>query len=60
MNLPMFKLDLEKAGKQEIKLPTPIESSKKQEQYRKTSVSTLLTIPKPLTVTGLQQTMENP
>ena len=56
----MFKLDLEKAGKQEIKLPTPIESSKKQEQYRKTSVSTLLTIPKLLTVTGLQQTMENP
>ena len=55
----MFKLDLQKAGEPEIKLPRPTESSKKKEQYRKTSISTLLTMPKPLTVTGLQQTVEN-
>ena len=46
----MFKLDLEKAEEPEIKLPTSIGSSKKQESSRKTSTSTLLTIPKPLTV----------
>ena len=45
--LQMFKLDLEKAGKPEIKLPI---SSKKQESSRKTSISALLTMPKPLTV----------
>ena len=44
----MFKLDLEKAEKPEIKLPTPVGSSKKQESYRKTSA--LLTVPKPLTM----------
>ena len=43
----MFKLDLEKAEEQEIKLPTSAGSSKKQESSRKTS---LLTMPKPLTV----------
>ena len=46
--LQMFKLDLEKAEEPEIKLPTSIESSKKQESSRKTSA--LLTMPKPLTV----------
>ena len=46
----MFKLDLEKAQKPEIKLPTSVGSSKKQESSRKTSTSALLTIPKPLTV----------
>ena len=45
-----FKLDLEKAEDQEIKLPTSIGSSKKQESFRKTSNSALLTMPKPLTV----------
>ena len=54
----MFKLDLEKAEEPEIKLPTSVGSSKKQESYRKTSTSALLTIPKPLG--GLQQTVENP
>ena len=44
----MFKLVLEKAEEQEIKLPTPTGSLKKQENYRKTSAS--LTMPKPLTV----------
>ena len=46
----MFKLDKEKAEKPEIKLPTSIGSSKKQECSRKASTSTLLTMPKPLTV----------
>ena len=46
----MFKLDLEKAEEPEIKLPTYVGSSKKQESSRKTSVSGLLTMPKTLTV----------
>ena len=50
MNFQMFKLDLEKAKDPEIKLPTSIGSLKKQESYRKTSTSALLTMPKPLTV----------
>ena len=55
----MFKLVLEKAGKTEIKLPTSAGSLKKQESSRKTSISALLTMPKPLTVCGPQQTAEN-
>ena len=46
----MFKLDLQKVEEPEIKLPTSIGSSKKQESSRKTSTSTLLTTPKPLTM----------
>ena len=46
----MFKVDLEKAGEPEIKLQTSVESSKKHESSRKTSTSTLLTVPKPLTL----------
>ena len=46
----MFTLDLEKAEEPEIKLPTCIGSSKKQESSRKTSSSALLTMPKVLTV----------
>ena len=46
---PMFKLVLEKAEEPEIKLLKPAGSSKKQESSRKTSVSALLTMPKPLT-----------
>ena len=46
----VFKLVLEKAEEQEIKLPTSAGSLKKQESSRKTSTSTLLTMPKPLTV----------
>jgi len=46
-----FKLVLEKAEEPEIKLQTSAESSKKQESSRKkTSISALLTILKPLTV----------
>ena len=44
----MLKLDLEKAP--EIKLPTSIGSSKKQESSRKTSTSASWTTLKPLTV----------
>ena len=58
MNFQMFKLDLEKAEEPEIKLPTSIGSSKKQENFRKkkktqnkkTSISALLATPKTLTV----------
>src|SRR5574342_382250 len=46
----MFKLVLEKAEEPEIKLPTLTGSWKKQESSRKTSISALLTMPKPLTV----------
>ena len=46
----MFKLDLGKAEEPEIKLPTSVRSSKKQESSRKTSTSALLTKPKPLTL----------
>ena len=46
----MFKLVLEKAEEPEIKLPASVGSSKKQESSRKTCISALLTMPKPLTV----------
>ena len=50
MNFQMFKLVLEKAEEPEIKLLTSAGSSKKQESSRKMSISSLLTMPKPLTV----------
>ena len=50
VNFLMFKLVLEKAEEPEIKLPTSAGSWKKQESSRKTSISALLTMPKPLTV----------
>ena len=50
MNFQMFKLELEKAEEPEIKLPKSTESSKKQENSRKTYISAFLTMPKPLTV----------
>ena len=50
VNFQMFKLVLEKVEEPEIKLPTSTGSSKKQESSRKTSISALLTMPKPLTV----------
>ena len=46
----MFKLVLEKAEEAEIKLPKSTGSWKKQGSSRKTSISALLTMPKPLTV----------
>ena len=50
MNFQMFKLDLEKVEEPETKLPTYVESLKKQESSRKTSTSALLTRPKPMIV----------
>ena len=50
MNFQIFRLDLEKAEEPDIKLPTSVGSLKKQESSRKTSISALLTVPKPLTV----------
>ena len=46
----MFKLVLEKAEEPGIKLPISARSSKKQASSRKTSISVLLTMPKPLAV----------
>ena len=48
VNFHMFKLDFEKAEEAEIKLPTSVGSSKKQQNSRKTSAS--LTTLKPLTL----------
>ena len=48
--LPDVQAGLEKAEEPEIKLPTSAGSSKKQESSRKTSISALLTMPKPLTL----------
>ena len=50
VNFQMFKLGLEKAEEPEIKLPTSDGSLKKQESSRKTSISALLTMPKPFIV----------
>ena len=48
--LPDVQAGLEKAKEPEIKFPASTESLKKQESSRKTSISALLTMPKPLTV----------
>ena len=48
--LPDVQAGFRKAEEQEIKLPTCTGSWKKQESSRKTSISALLTRPKPLTV----------
>ena len=42
MNFQMFKLVLETAEEPEIKLPTSVGSSKKQESSRKTSISAFI------------------
>ena len=47
--LPEVQAGLEKAEEPEMKLPTSAGSWKKQESFRKTSISALLTMPKPLT-----------
>ena len=51
-------LDLEKAEEPEIKLPTSVGSWEKQESSQKTSISPLLTMPKPW-LCGSQWTVEN-
>ena len=48
--LPDVQAGFRKAEEPEIKLPTSTGSSKKQASSRKTSISALLTMPKPLTV----------
>ena len=48
--LPDVQAGLRTGRETEIKLPTSTRSSKKQESSRKTSISALLTMPKPLTV----------
>ena len=48
--LPDVQLVLEKSEEPDIKLPISAGSLKKQESSRKTSISALLTMPKPLTV----------
>ena len=48
--LPHVQAGFRKAEEPEIKLPTSVGSSKKQGSSRKTSISALLTMPKPLTV----------
>ena len=48
--LPDVQADFRKAEEPEIKFPTSAGSWKKQENSRKTSISSLLTMPKPLTV----------
>ena len=48
--LPDVQAVFRKGNEREIKLPASTGSSKKQETSRKTSISALLTMPKPLTV----------
>ena len=48
--LPDVQAGLEKAEEPQTKLPTSAGSWKKQESSRKTSISSLLTMPKPLTL----------
>ena len=50
INFQMFQLDLEKAEEPEIKSPISVGSLEKQESFRKTSISALLSMPKALTV----------
>ena len=50
MKFQIFKLDLEKIEEPEIKLPTSVVSLKRQDNSRKTSISALLIMAKPLTV----------
>ena len=57
--LPDVQVVLEKAEEPEIKLPTSAGSWKKQESSIKTSITALLTTPKPLTVWITRNTVEN-
>ena len=50
VNFQMFKLNLEMAEEPEIKLPISVGSSKKQVSTRRTPISALLTMLKPLTM----------
>ena len=66
MNFQVFNLDFEKAEEPEIKMPISVALSKKQEHFKKTSISALLpnkaeNLPKcqRLWLCGSQQTVEN-
>ena len=48
--LPEVQAGFRKGREPEIKLPVSTESSKKQESFRKTPISALVTMPKPLAV----------
>ena len=50
LELPDVQAGFRKGRESEIKLPISAGSSKEQESSRKTSISALLTTPKPLTV----------
>ena len=50
LNEIALEMDLEKAEEPEIKLPTSIGSLKKAGEFQKTSISALLTAPKPWTL----------
>ena len=50
VNFQMFRLVFKKAEEPQIQLPASTGSLTKQESSRKTSISALLTLPKPLTV----------
>ena len=56
--LPDIQAGFRKGKEPEIKLPASTGSSKKQENSRKTYISALLTMPKPLTV-WISKTVEN-
>ena len=58
VNFLMFKLDLEKAEEPEMKLPTSVGSSKKQESSRK-HLFLLYWLCQSLWLCGSQQTVEN-
>ena len=49
-NFHMYKVDFKKAEEPKVKLPASVGSWKKQESSRKTSISALLNMSKPLTV----------
>ena len=59
VNFQIFKLDLEKAEKPEIKLLTSTGSSKKQESSRKKHLFLLYWLCQRLWLCGSQQTVEN-
>ena len=55
----MFKLVLEKAEEPEIKLPTSVGSSKKQESSRKNNYFCFIDYAKAIWLCGSPQTVEN-
>ena len=59
VNFQMFKLVLEEAEEPEIKLPTSVGSSKKQESSRKKHLFLLYWLCQSLWLCGSQQTVEN-